>query len=72
MTKHAELMPCPFCGGRAEILDVTCIEPHWWCASIMCTGIYNHTCSVQMVCGGDTKSEATERVIRAWNTRTAD
>ena len=38
----------------------------------MCTGIYNHTCSVQMVCGGDTKNEARDRVIEAWNTRTED
>lgn len=67
---RVNLMPCPFCGNDAVLLDTTYIEPNWWCASVMCTGIYKHTCSVQMVYGGSTKEEATKGVVKSWNTRT--
>lgn len=63
------LKPCPFCGNEAVLLETMYIEPSWWCASVVCTGIHEHTCSVQMVCGGSTKDEALTNAVRAWNRR---
>ena len=64
----ADLKTCPFCGSDAEI-DTLMIEPGWWTAEVICTGIRENVCSARMVCGGDTEREAVEVVTKAWNRR---
>lgn len=53
--KEINLLPCPFCGGEAEV-DISGGNFHWWIVCVNCgvgTAIYN------------TKAEA----LTAWNTR---
>ena len=64
----ARLMRCPFCGSRGE-LTTSRIEEGWWCADVMCTGVYGHGCSAQMIAGGDTEEDAVDAVIELWNRR---
>lgn len=51
-------------------MDVRLIErPNWWSACIICDGIYDHICSCQIIAQGDTKHEAVDNAIAAWNRR---
>lgn len=61
-----ELKPCPFCGGKPELLETMCIEPDWWSAGVFCS--HGHT-SIQMLADGRTADEAYERVVAGWNRR---
>lgn len=61
----AELLPCPFCGGKAVL------EPYkarkGYEATIQCNGVcilYMRTITY------DTEEEAIETVVKRWNTRT--
>lgn len=61
----AELLPCPFCGGKAVL------EPYkarkGYEATIQCNGgciLYMTTITY------DTEEEAVETVVKRWNTRT--
>ena len=77
-TKHTddELMPCPFCGGKSELMSNP-IEPDWWCGEVFnkCDfGRYEamancKSCHVQMVCDARTEEEAMVSVIKLWNRR---
>ena len=62
------LKKCPFCGSQAQ-LSVWRLEDSWWCGEVLCSGVYRHECSAQMVCGGKSETEAVENVIAGWNRR---
>ena len=54
--KNKELLPCPFCGGEAEVVNILWLEDCF----LTCKG-----------CGIVTPSYDTEKeAINAWNTRT--
>ena len=57
----SELLPCPFCGGEAEIMHLPAVEPsaqwHIHCA--------NRDCEVDPFLWRSTEAEA----IAAWNSR---
>lgn len=54
-----ELKPCPFCGGQAEVTQVS-NDTNWF-------GVYCHSCenSEVVACG----ASSPERAIELWNTR---
>lgn len=61
----SEIMPCPFCGSNAKIIDGEMqlggdYYPHW---EIHCTG-----CPALMM-GYHTNDEAKEEIINNWNKR---
>lgn len=53
-----ELLPCPFCGGKAELHGINNSNPF----IVYCTN-----CGVEM---GNEKDFLTYQAIDAWNTRT--
>ena len=53
-----KLKPCPFCGGKAHIMDMG--YPHW---------IYCEDCGAK-VRGRGFGDEGVEESIKAWNRRT--
>lgn len=68
----AKLLPCPFCGGDAE-LDTQ--QPY---RAIVCgniesgVSVYCAKCTASvMVCRGDVPSITTEEVVEMWNRRVA-
>lgn len=69
MGKRVELLPCPFCGGEARLLEPVRVESDWWCASVMCLGTKERQCVVQMTHGAVTKRDAVRAVVEAWNRR---
>ena len=52
-----ELLPCPFCGGKAELYGINNSNPF----IVYCTN-----CGVEM---GNEKDFLTYQAIEAWNTR---
>lgn len=62
MTSATELLPCPFCGGEAEIESVEWLEPEVNLHSAKCK-----RCGAESAVR-ETKAEA----IAAWNMRAAD
>ena len=58
MNKTPELLPCPFCGGKAELLEDV-LDAH-----VYCTECYARTTDTEKFVK-DWKRE----VIRIWNTR---
>ena len=54
--KNKELLPCPFCGGEAEVLDYPEVKAY---------------CVACLECGVETLIYSSkEKVIKNWNTRT--
>ena len=61
-----ELLPCPFCGGEASIMEV---EPH---THILATWIPDYKGGAFIECDGCTcavSAETKEEAIEAWNRR---
>lgn len=59
MTDTPKLLPCPFCGGEADLsFEHSTKHPNWW--KVTCT-----------ICGNRTQSNTThmDRAIAAWNRR---
>ena len=55
-----ELKPCPFCGGKASVINTTALGLD--CKSVMC-----RKCKAKVNFFNGTNSE--ERAINAWNRR---
>lgn len=64
----SDLLPCPFCGGRAELGHVKFMDGTAWNIrmAVVCTG-EGCWATIQEYIGGD---DTTERVIASWNLRT--
>ena len=55
----AELLPCPFCGGEANLIAVDYNDGDIW---------YRPECS-ECKCGWQENYETEDEAIEAWNTR---
>ena len=59
--RHADLEPCPFCGGGAAVGQVN-LDPLWF--SVICLGNGDTP-----PCYASNKGETEEEAIAAWNRR---
>lgn len=61
-----ELLPCPFCGGEAELTEVMAGTTEGWCP----TARHRTWCPMDgMEIGGDSCWPEREDAIAAWNRR---